>query len=208
MLDRALFALGFGVGAPSFLWAVGADLPADRLAAWGVVGFVLGWALPTGLDWLYQWGKAEEISLIAARDANTEMTLAHAAEIRARLAVPVEVEPVRDYAADWRQMFHRFVTAGALHGFKVRDLGAGPHKVVEWEDWAVYREPLIDAGVLEARGGTRWAEGWTWERWQKEGAALPLPFPKGAPPPVALTVTTAQKQPKQQVLVDTEGVAA
>ncbi len=99
----------------------------------------------------------------------------------------------------WRVAAHRFVQAGAVHGFLVRTLAGAesPHKIIEWEDWGPMVKMLIAAGVLEKSGGTRWAPKWTYLRWLEERDELALPHPDKAAPVVKLlpvntaTTTTA-----------------
>lgn len=104
----------------------------------------------------------------------------------------------------WRVSAHRFIQAGAVHGFLVRTLAGAesPHNVIAWEDWGPMVKVLIAAGVLIKNGGTRWADGWSYVRWLEERDELALPHPNKLAPdvkmrPVNTATTTTSQQTKQ-----------
>lgn len=111
---------------------------------------------------------------------------------------PEEPEPTADTSAEWRAAADRFVVAGDLHGFQVRKIAAGEHKVIEWEEWHILADFLIEAGILIRDGGTRWADDWNWRAWVAERETLPLPFRKGLPPRVEVTPNATRLQREKQ----------
>lgn len=182
MLDRMLFALGFGLGLPSFMLAVGAELPDGRLAAWGLFGFILGWVVPTALDWSFQWTRAEEISQRRQRDALTAATEVATAERWARLQVPAAVETPPDTSHAWYSAIETFILAGDVRGFSIRKMQG----VAGSDVWEQLTTLLAEAGWLEKVPGRgyRWADGYNLAQAMQELRADRLPFPTGPAPVV------------------------
>lgn len=113
--------------------------------------------------------------------------------------VPTAAEQLAAVRAHhWRVMTHRFVAAGDQWGFGVRILaGKDPErKVISWGGWGEMTKVLRNAGVLAGAGdGTKWADDWSFPRWNDERHRLALPHPDSDPPEVAVFIrhTTTQQ---------------
>lgn len=114
-----------------------------------------------------------------------------------QVAVPPQPDSDVARVAHWNVAAHRFIQAGARHGFGVRMLAGerSAHKVISWEGWGEMVQILADAGILVTGSrGTKFAVGWDFDRWTAERRGLRLTFPSHEPPEVAVTVYTTTSQ--------------